>query len=132
VSGTDTAGASVRAGDPQARSAGVRAAAWRFVLQRASAAVLAACVVVHLATIIYAVRQGLSAQLIVARMHESIVWPAFYTVFVVAVTIHAPLGLRTIADEWLELRGRAADVVLAVVGLALLAGGLYAVRSLAG
>jgi fumarate reductase subunit C len=108
----------------------VRHAAWRFVLQRASAAVLAGCVVVHLATIIYAVRHQLTAAAIVARMHASSFWPIFYTIFVVAVAIHAPLGLRAIADEWLGLRGRGADLVLAVIALVLLIGGLYAVRSL--
>ena len=111
---------------------GVRYAAWRFVLQRGSAAVLALCVVVHLATIVYAVRHGLSAQAIVARMHASAFWPVFYSVFVVAVAIHAPLGLRTIADEWLGLRGRGIDTVLALFALVLLGGGLYAVGSLAG
>jgi fumarate reductase subunit C len=108
----------------------VRFAAWRFVLQRASAAVLAICVVVHLATILYAVRHGLSSQAIVERMHASVVWPAFYTVFVVAVAIHAPLGLRAIAEEWLALRGRAVDALLAVFAFILLAGGLYAVGAL--
>jgi fumarate reductase subunit C len=108
----------------------MRYAAWRFVLQRASAAVLALCVVVHLATIIYAVRHALTADVIVARMHSSDFWPAFYTLFVVAVAVHAPLGLRTIADEWLALRGRATDTVLALFALVLLGGGLYAVASL--
>jgi fumarate reductase subunit C len=112
------------------RERSIRYAAWRFVLQRASAGVLAVCVVVHLATIIYAVRHGLTADAIVGRMHASAFWPAFYTVFVVAVAIHAPLGLRAIADEWLGLRGRSADVVLALFALLLLGGGLYAVRSL--
>ena len=117
------------AGDVRARS--VRAAAWRFLLQRATAAVLALCVVVHLATIIYAVRQGLSAEAIVARMQSNSAWPAFYAVFVAAAAIHAPLGLRAIADEWLGMRGRGVDVALAVVALGLLAGCLYAVQSLA-
>ena len=110
----------------------MRYAAWRFVLQRGSAAVLALCVIVHLATIIYAVRHALSAEAIVARMHATAFWPSFYTLFVVAVAIHAPLGLRTIADEWLALRGRATDTVLALFALVLLGGGLYAVASLAG
>ena len=110
---------------------GVRYAAWRFVLQRASAMVLALCVVVHLATIVYAVRHALTAEAIVARMHSSLFWPTFYALFVVAVAVHAPLGLRAIADEWLALRGRATDVVLALFALVLLAGGLYAVVSLA-
>ena len=109
---------------------GIRGAALRFVLQRASAAVLALCVVVHLASIVYAVRSGLSAEAIVARMHANPAWPAFYAVFVVAVAIHAPLGLRAIADEWLGLRGRAFDAALALFALVLLAGGLYAVAAL--
>jgi fumarate reductase subunit C len=123
-------GAARAIGAPISRRA-VRAAAWRFVLQRATAAVLAICVVVHLATLIYAVRQGLTADAIVSRMHANPAWPAFYATFVVASAIHAPLGLRVIADEWLGCRGRATDAVLACVALALLACGLYAVWALA-
>ena len=120
--------AALSVGDESLRS--VRYAAWRFVLQRASAAVLAVCVVVHLASIVYAVRSGLSAEAIVARMHANPAWPAFYSVFVVAVAIHAPLGLRAICDEWLGLRGRAFDALLALFALVLLGGGLYAVAAL--
>ena len=110
--------------------AAIRAAAWRFVLQRASAAVLALCVVVHLATIIYAVRHGLTSDAIVARVHANPAWPAFYVVFVIAAAVHAPLGIRTIADEWLGLRGRAVDIALGLTSLVLFAGGLYAVHAL--
>jgi fumarate reductase subunit C len=117
---------------PEASLRRTRHAAWRFVLQRASAAVLALCVVVHLATIIYAVRHALTAQAIVTRMHASVFWPAFYALFVVAVAVHAPLGLRAIADEWLGLRGPGTDAVLSLIALVLLGGGLYAVVSLAG
>lgn len=113
------------------RISGARSAAWLFVLQRATAGVLALCVVVHLATIIYAVRHGLSAQAIVARMHSSLAWPAFYALFVVAVAIHAPIGLRVVADEWLGLRGPLVDAILGLFALVLLGGGLYAVTSLA-
>ena len=126
-----TAGADDASVTPFSVRSGARAAAWRFVLQRASAAVLAACVIVHLVTIIYAVRNGLSAEAIVARMRANPAWPAFYAIFVVAVAVHAPLGLRAIADEWLGLRGRAFDVVLALFALVLLASGLYAVVALA-
>lgn len=109
-----------------------RAAAWRFMLQRASAAALALCVVVHLATIIYAVRHGLSSAAIVARVRGNAVWPAFYLLFVVAVAIHAPLGLRNVADEWLGLRGRGVNVLAVAFGLLVLGMGLFAVRTLAG
>jgi fumarate reductase subunit C len=107
-----------------------RFATWRFVLQRASAAVLALCVVVHLATIIYAVRHGLTAQAIVARVHASAFWPGFYTVFVIAVALHAPLGLRNVLEEWLQWRGHGVDAALAAFALVLLGGGLYAVYTL--
>ena len=45
---------------------------------------------------------------------------------------HAPLGLRPIVDEWLGLRGRGVDAMLALFACVLLAGGVYAVASLAG
>jgi fumarate reductase subunit C len=85
-----------------------------WIAQRASAAVLAICVTVHLATIIYAVQGGLSAAEILARTRGSAGWLAFYTVFVLAVAVHAPIGLRSICIEWLGWRGRSRDVVLAL------------------
>src|SRR5688572_19262948 len=62
--------------------------------QRASAAVLAVCVLVHLVTVIYAVRNGLSAAEILGRTAGSAGWAVFYGVFVGAVAVHAPIGLR--------------------------------------
>jgi fumarate reductase subunit C len=85
--------------------------------QRASAAVLAICVAVHLAMIIYAVQGGLSAAEILERTRGNAGWLAFYTVFVLAVTIHAPIGLRSIFIEWLGWRGRSRDVVLSLFAL---------------
>ena len=108
-----------------------RAAAWRFVLQRLTAVVLAVCVVIHLATIIYAVRHNLTSAAIIARVRGNSAWPAFYALFVVAAAIHAPLGLRVIVDEWLDMRGIAVDCVLVLFGVALLAAGSYAVYALA-
>lgn len=92
--------------------------------QRISALVLALCVVVHLAIIIYAVRGGLSAAEILGRTHGN--WPlgAFYAVFLLACAVHAPIGLATIATEWLGWRGRSADLAAA------LCGGLIAVLGL--
>ena len=80
-----------------------------WILQRASAAVLALCVVVHLFTIVYAVRGGLSAAEILARTKGNQAWFAFYSIFVLAVAVHAPIGLRAVATEWLGWRGRARD-----------------------
>jgi fumarate reductase subunit C len=101
--------------------------AW--VVQRASAAVLALCVAVHLATLVIAVHQGLSAAAILGRTRGSLGWMAFYTLFVIAVAIHAPLGLRTIAAEWLAWKGRMADIACTAIGIILLVLGIRAVAA---
>ena len=103
-----------------------------WVAQRATAVVLALCVVVHLATIIYAVRGGLSAGEILARTRGSLAWGAFYSAFVIAAAIHGAIGLRTIAAEWLGFRGDAAEVAMTVVGLALTILGLRGVVAVVG
>lgn len=100
--------------------------------QRLTAAILAFCVLVHLVTMIYAVRGGLSAAAILGRTHGSYLWGTFYTVFVVAVAIHATIGLRAIAMEWLRFKGAAADATLAIIGVALAALGLRAVIAVVG
>jgi len=100
-----------------------------WIAQRASAAVLAICVAVHLATMTIAVHGGLSAADILGRTRGSAAWGAFYGLFVLAVSIHAPLGLRTIASEWLGWRGPGADAACAMIALALLALGLLAVAA---
>ena len=83
-----------------------------WVAQRASAAVLALCIVVHLATVIYAVRGGLSAAEILGRTRGSFGWLAFYTLFVLAITVHVPVGLRAVLGEWLGWRGAGRDWLL--------------------
>jgi fumarate reductase subunit C len=100
-----------------------------WVVQRATALVLAVCVVVHLATIIYAVRHGLSAGAILARTRGSVAWASFYAIFVLAAAAHGAIGLRTIAIEWLRLRAMAAEALMAGVAIALLVLGLRAVAA---
>jgi fumarate reductase subunit C len=95
--------------------------------QRVTAAVLAFCVLVHLLTIVYAVRGGLTAAEILGRTHGNFLWAAFYGTFVIAVSIHAAIGLRTIAAEWLAFKGRGADAAVALFALALAVLGLRAV-----
>ena len=87
-----------------------QAALW--IAQRASAAVLAACVVVHLVTIIYAVRGGLTAAEVLERTRGNAAWFAFYSLFVLAVTVHVPIGLRSVCTEWLRWRGHSRDFAL--------------------
>ena len=90
-----------------------------WTVQRVSAMVLALCVVAHLATMIYAVRHGLSAAEILARTRGNYAWLIFYATFVAAVAIHAPIGLRTIAGETLGWRSGAVDVTLLALGILL-------------
>jgi fumarate reductase subunit C len=103
-----------------------------WIAQRVSAVVLAFCVVVHLATMIYAVRNGLTAAEILGRTRGNIAWAVFYSTFVLAAAIHAALGLRAIAAEWLGFRGEAAEVATTVVGFALAIAGLRAVAAVVG
>jgi fumarate reductase subunit C len=98
-----------------------------FLAQRLSAMVLAVAVAVHLATIIYAVRGGLTAAEILGRTRANAAFAAFYTLFVIAVAVHAPIGLRNIIREWTRARGRGLDLAMVAVALLLLALGLRAV-----
>ena len=97
-----------------------------WIAQRASAAVLALCVLVHLATIVYAVQGGLSGAEILARTRGNFAWFAFYSVFVLAVSIHAPIGLRSVLGEWLGWRGGSRDWVLLAFALLLALTGIRA------
>ena len=97
-----------------------------FVAQRLSAAVLAFAVAVHLATILYAIRGGLTAAEVLGRTRGNGWFLAFYVLFVLAVAIHAPIGLRNVLREWTAWRGRSLDVALAIVALLLLYLGLRA------
>ena len=104
-----------------------RAQSLLWVAQRASAAVLALCVTVHLATMVYAIRGGLSAAEILSRTRSSVGWLAFYSVFVLAVTVHAPIGLRSVVTEWFGWRGASRDIFLVVLAMLLAALGMRAV-----
>ena len=96
---------------------------WLWLLQRASAAVLALAVAVHLVTIIYAVRHGLTAAAILSRTVGNPWWLGFYLVFAAAAALHAGIGLRVIARETLGWRGRSLDGAAALAALLLLAAG---------
>jgi fumarate reductase subunit C len=91
-----------------------------YLAQRATAFVLAFAVAVHLITIIYAVRTGLHAGDILARTRGNAAFLAFYMLFVVAASIHAPIGLRSVLREWSAWRGRSLDLAAVLFGLLLL------------
>jgi fumarate reductase subunit C len=96
-------------------------------LQRLTAGVLAACVLIHLGIIIYAVRGGLTAAAILGRTHGNWTLGALYGVFVVACAVHVPLGLINIAAEWWGWRPGRTFLAAAAFGLLLLVMGLRAV-----
>lgn len=108
-------------------AAAERVQTWLWMLQRASAMVLGVAVLVHLASIIVAVRGGLTAAEIIARVGGSGAWAAFYGVFVVACAIHAPIGLRTVLDEMTPLPKLSVDALAALFGVAVLVMGMSAV-----
>ena len=95
-----------------------------YMLQRISAIVLAPLVLGHIVTMIVAVQNGLSAGEILGRTQGSLWWGLFYGLFVAAVSVHAAIGLRTVAFEWLKLKGRMLDLFgwAVLVGLLLLGG----------
>lgn len=103
-----------------------------FIAQRLSALILGPLVIVHLALIIIAVRNGLSADEILARTQGNMIWAAFYTTFVFAVAIHAPIGLRNVLREWSRLDNRVIDAGMIGFALLLLTLGLRAVIAVTG
>lgn len=98
-----------------------------YKLQRLTAIVLAIMVMVHLAVIIYAIEGGLSSAEILSRTRSSLVWPVFYTGFVVAAAIHAPIGLRNILMEWAPISARILNPLMVLFAVTLLFTGLRAV-----
>lgn len=105
---------------------GARVQARLWLAQRLAAVVLALCVLVHLITMIYAVRQGLSAAEILGRTRGNLAWFGFYLIFVAAVSIHAPIGLRAVLAEWFSWRGKSLDLALLAFALLLALAGTRA------
>ena len=94
-----------------------RVQTWLWILQRKTAGILALCVLVHLATMIVAIRGGLSAAEILGRTRGNGAWFAFYVVFAFSAGLHGAIGLRNIAAETIGLRGRGADLAWLAIGL---------------
>jgi fumarate reductase subunit C len=113
--------------EPVAASAlSAKSEVWLWIAQRASAALLALCVLVHLFTIIYAVRHGLSGAHILERTQGNAAGLVFYIVYVLAIAVHAPIGLRTLCQEWLGWRSASLNWFTAAVAIALFVFGLRA------
>ena len=103
---------------------------WKLYLaQRASAALLAPLVLLHLGVMIYAIQGGLSAEEILARTRGSLVWGGIYGLFVIAASVHAAIGLRNILREWGRLRAPLAGYAAWAMFALLLFAGLRAVAA---
>ncbi len=100
-----------------------------YILQRATAVIMAPLVLAHLAVIYYATSRGLSAADILGRTRGSIGWGLFYGLFVLAAATHGAIGVRAVASEWTGLRGRQLDALALGVGLILASLGLRAVAA---
>ena len=105
---------------------------WLFLAQRLTALILAPLVVVHLALILVAVEGGLTAGEILARTRGSVGWATFYGIFVLAVAIHAPIGLRNVIQEHSSWRGRSLDGAMLALGVVLAGLGGRAVVAVVG
>ena len=98
-----------------------------YVWQRLTAALMAPLVLVHIAIIFHATSKGLTAADILARTRGSLAWGLFYGIFVLAVAVHASIGVRAILIEWTALAARLRDCAVVIFGLILVGLGLRAV-----
>ena len=90
-----------------------------YMAQRITALMMAPLVLGHIAVMIYAVQGGLSTAEILGRTQGSVLWFLFYGTFVVAVSIHGAIGVRTVLHEWGGMKGALLSVSSIALGLAL-------------
>ena len=100
-----------------------------YLLQRLTALIMAPLTLGHIAVMIFAVQDGLTTAEILGRTQGSVLWLLFYGSFVVAVSIHAAIGLRVIVHETFSLKGRALGVFTWGAGLLFLITGARAVAA---
>jgi len=98
-----------------------------YMLQRITALLMAPLVLGHLAVMIYAIQGGLSAAEILGRTQGSVLWFLFYGTFVIAVSIHAAIGIRTVLFEWANIKGVLLSIVTVLIGIGLFTLGARAV-----
>ena len=90
-----------------------------YLAQRMTALLMIPLVLGHLAVMIYAVQGNLSASEILARTQGSVAWAMFYGLFVLAVAIHAAIGLRVVIYETLKFKGWVLNALTLIIGLLL-------------
>lgn len=100
-----------------------------YMAQRLSAMIMAPLVLGHIAVMIYAIQGGLSTAEILGRTQGSVLWFLFYGSFVLAVAIHAAIGLRVILHDITGLRGVGLNIFTYATGFVLLVMGGRAVTA---
>lgn len=98
-----------------------------YFLQRLSALVMAPLVIGHLAMMIYAVQNGLTGEEILSRTRGNLLWAAFYATFVLAVSIHASIGVRVIFYEVFKFQEAKLRALTVFIFMMLCALGLFSV-----
>ena len=98
-----------------------------YMAQRITALLMAPLIIGHIALMIYAVQGGLSAAEILSRTQGSVVWFLYYGIFVLAVSIHGAIGMRTVLHEWGGVKGVLLGLTTVVIGLSLFVLGARAV-----
>jgi len=75
-----------------------------YLLQRITAMVMAPLVLLHLAVMIVVIQGGLDSAEILSRTRGSLFWGSTYGLFVLAVSVHAAIGIRVVLFEWLSIK----------------------------
>jgi fumarate reductase subunit C len=75
-----------------------------YLLQRITAMIMAPLVLLHLAVMIIAIQGGLDSAEILSRTRGSLFWGGTYGLFVLAVSVHAAIGIRVVLFEWLSIK----------------------------
>jgi len=75
------------------------------LLQRITAMIMAPLVLLHLGVMIVAIQGGLDSAEILSRTRGSLFWGGTYGLFVLAVSVHAAIGIRVVLFEWLSIKG---------------------------
>jgi len=81
----------------------------------------------HIALAVYVSRAGFSATEILERTEGSRMWALYYSVLVLAVTVHAPIGYYSVVSTWTDWRGWSLKLSAITLACVLLTVGLRAV-----
>ena len=98
-----------------------------YLIQRISALIMVPLVAGHIAVMIVAIQGGLSAAEILERTRGSTLWALFYGSFVLAVAVHAAIGLRGIIFETVKTTPVVLNTVAIAIFFGLLGLGMRAV-----